>query len=159
MFKVLILVVITFIFFQLKGVSQLHIVKDNIACTYGLKNAANEWVVKPSYLLIEQLYTNEYRITDTYGKGIMNNEGSVIIPPEYSSVDVMDARYYWVTKSNGRGIINKEGLVIVPPKYEAIYFLTDRYFMAHQKDEKWVYTDQGTLLFEIWLRTHRERCL
>ena len=148
MFKVLILVVITSLFFQLKGVSQLHIVKDNIACTYGLKNAANEWVVKPSYLLIEQLYTNEYRITDTYGKGIMNNEGLVIIPPEYSSVDVMNGRYYWVTKPNGRGIITKEGLVVVPPKFEAIYLLSDRFFMAQQKDEKWVYTDQGKLLFE-----------
>jgi len=55
MFKGLILVAITFIFFQLKGVSQLHIVKDNIACTYGLKNAANEWVVKPNYIYIKAI--------------------------------------------------------------------------------------------------------
>jgi hypothetical protein len=68
------------------SMAQHRAVKDNIACAYGIKNEAGEWIVEPSYQLIRG-YQNGFFVThDGVNYGVLDFNGKEIIPCEYDQI-------------------------------------------------------------------------
>lgn len=77
---------ISFLFISLLSKAQHRAVKDNIACSYGIKNEAGEWIVAPSYQLIRG-YQNGFFVThDGVNYGLLDLDGKEIIPCEYDQI-------------------------------------------------------------------------
>lgn len=71
---------------------ELRIVKDNINCTYGLKDQAGNWVIEPTYILI-QLYNSGYFLAkDALGDGLLSPTGKQIIQCKYDQLNPIQPR-------------------------------------------------------------------
>jgi hypothetical protein len=126
--RILIFIVLSIsaLFSQAQG---LHIVKDNINCTYGIKDADGNWVVEPTYILIEEYNTGYFRMRDEVGLGIFTPKGKQLIPCTHDRIDISSKK--WVIRSsydvNQRRLENKK----------------QPYFYGFQKDEQLVYNLRG----------------
>lgn len=121
----------------------LRIVKDNIACTYGLKNQQGQWIVNPKFTLIEQMGEGEFQTTAGLTKGILDKNGKEILPPEYDQIrrlgtpwhpqsrfhtSLHNYRYEWkkvpalyvVTQNSKKGLVNHKGTFIFPADFSDI---------------------------------------
>ena len=117
----------------------LKIVKDNINCTYGLKNEKSHWVLKAKYTLIQSTNTGYYLLTLDGKQGIADKRGKVLIKPVYDQISsfpygnhikwypgkrsipfdqVPVNHLFMVYNGNYRGLVHKTGKVLFAPKYE-----------------------------------------
>ncbi|MGV3630922.1 MAG: WG repeat-containing protein [Bacteroidota bacterium] len=113
------LLILVFLGISVKHFSQLKIVKDNIACTYGLKDQQGKWVIPATYVLIEELHT-VYRITTAEGRGIMDNAGKVVVEPEYDAIDLLNTGFFKACLKNKYALLNKQGKPICMLAYTNI---------------------------------------
>lgn len=67
---------------------ELRIVKDNINCSYGLKDDEGKWVVDPIYTLIQTYNSGYFLVKDALGDGLLSPNGKWILPCEYDRIDV-----------------------------------------------------------------------
>lgn len=77
---------LSFIFASEIVQAQLHVVKDNLGCTYGLKNNDGKWVIEPNYTLIHGDSLNGFIANDGLNYGFLSNEGKIVIPFEYPNL-------------------------------------------------------------------------
>lgn len=83
------IVAIYLVFFLSAGAlsaQPLRIIKDNIACTYGLKNQAGDWVVNAQFTLIENLNHGYFLTTAGLSHGLLGPDGTEVIPPKYDFI-------------------------------------------------------------------------
>jgi hypothetical protein len=108
-------------------IAQLNISKDHIACAYGLKNKANEWVISPSFLQIIAISLDQGILYQTQSKegfwGLLDSKGVVLIPSKYDKIScVKRSSPYVFTLQKGTlfGAINeaKKSLAIKYTKIE-----------------------------------------
>ena len=68
--------------------AQLKIVKDNIACTYGLKNEQNEWVVKAQFIDIQTLHAPSiiFETLSESGYVLIDKDGKELLPSIYKYI-------------------------------------------------------------------------
>lgn len=66
---------------------ELHIVKDNLNCTYGIKDKSGNWVIEPNYILIQQYNSGYFLVNDVEGDGIVNPSGQWIVPCKYDRIE------------------------------------------------------------------------
>ncbi|MFK7784505.1 MAG: WG repeat-containing protein [Crocinitomicaceae bacterium] len=62
---------------------ELRIVKDNVNCSYGLKNAKGNWVFEPVYTLIQEYQSGYFLVKDVLGDGLLSPNGSWVIECKY----------------------------------------------------------------------------
>ncbi len=116
--------------------SQVRIVKDNIACLYGLKNEKGEWVVPAEYTLIKEtenwknytlLKNNKYGLADYYGK--------ITIEPIYERLYPLSyTRKYFLVLSDGlQGVVDFKNKILVPLEYISIQWITNNLFLCVDK--------------------------
>ncbi|MFT5858308.1 MAG: hypothetical protein ACI865_000394 [Flavobacteriaceae bacterium] len=102
------------IFCSVFGWSQSRIVKDNVNCTYGIKNSDGTWLVVPQYILIQEYETGYFLITDIAGVGIMDPTGKMILPCNYKSIEVLGKHWRFKQKNH----YNRLG-----QKFEPFFFI------------------------------------
>lgn len=119
----------------------LRIVKDNINCTYGLKDEAGAWVLKAKYTLIQTTNTGYYLLWLDSQQGIADRKGKVLIKPTYDrissfpngkhiqwypgkasiSFDQVPVNHlFLVYKGNFKGLVHKTGKVLFRAEYEQV---------------------------------------
>jgi hypothetical protein len=163
--------VTTFLFLALMTsfVQAQRIVKDNVNCTYGIKNADDSWLVESHYTLIQRYNSGYFAITNSDGTGLMNPKGEWILPCEYSSFSTV--RHDWhlseyitptpvrshyptliiAAKSNVQQVFNLRGDTITASiKMESIQFDGPSRLMIYEKNGEIVHTTyldtSGTIL-------------
>ncbi len=102
---------------------KLKIVKDNIACLYGLKDDAGNWVVPANYIEIKGGYHNKYTVKQGEKWGLINDQGKFIIPLMYDEIRGADYSYlngYIVLLNKKYGLLNKNGKPILKTVYQKI---------------------------------------
>ncbi|MDG1331106.1 MAG: WG repeat-containing protein [Crocinitomicaceae bacterium] len=85
--------VFAFCLMQFTQAQELRIVKDNINCTYGIKDDAGKWVVEANYILIEQYNTGYFRVRDEIGLGVLTPEGKQLLPCIHDQITI--STYNW----------------------------------------------------------------
>jgi WG containing repeat len=101
-----------------------HVVKDNIACLYGLKNDSGEWVVKPQYNELEfesgQLV---YIASKGEKQGVLDASGKIIVPILYDKINAIGdwkKCFFIAQKEAGYGLLNQKGETVFPFLYQTI---------------------------------------
>jgi hypothetical protein len=136
-----------------------RIVKDNVNCSYGIKNADGSWLVESHYTLIQQYNSGYFAITNSDGTGLMNPKGEWVLPCEYSSFSTVahdwhlseyitpaPVRSHYPTliiaaKSNVQQVFNLRGDTITAPvKMESIQFDGPSRLMIYEKNGEIVHT-------------------
>lgn len=131
-YPVFLLLVFLFCISQ-KATAQLKIVKDNIACLYGLKNDKGEWVVTAKFQDITNFGTGFYRTKVGENYGVLNNTGKEIIPPAYDFIQQPgytptfvytdgQAGYVFIVRQNGNtfGAFLGDGKELFKMNYNSI---------------------------------------
>ncbi|PHR31395.1 MAG: hypothetical protein COA38_08095 [Fluviicola sp.] len=72
---------------------ELRIVKDNINCSYGIKDKNGNWVIQPIYTLIQQYNSGCFLVKDIPGDGILSPTGKWIVECKYDRIGT--ARPFW----------------------------------------------------------------
>lgn len=93
----------------------------------GLINRKGEVVVKPDYLIGEEIAPGYYRIGGEQ-KGVINRKGQVIVKPVYESVMAIAPGFFWVRKYNEDrtrslvGLVDSTGKELLPAAYFSIEY-------------------------------------
>lgn len=124
--------------------AQLKIVKDNIACLYGLKHVTGEWIIKPEYTLITG-YANPYNqfiLLKDNKYGLADFDGRIILKPIYNFISPIGGTMEYYSYSNGKsyGILDKNGKIIIATgKYDRITPLENQFFSCIKKNDYYLY--------------------
>ena len=99
--------------------AQLHVVKDNLACAYGLKDTSGNWFLPPVYINIEEGEYGGFTVLTDAGWGYFSEEGKQVLPFQY---DYVARRYYYLeTRKNGKtGARSLTGAPILAEEYNVI---------------------------------------
>lgn len=141
--------------------AQLHIVKDNVACLYGLKNEKNEWVVPAKFQMLRALEHQFFASTVADKQGLLNPEGKEIAAPKYYYINLMLVRGgqygtkqlsdYLFRVSDDRhnfGLLNGKGEFIYPVKYKAIINDGENAFILQDSAGYSAYVSGGQTVFK-----------
>jgi hypothetical protein len=134
---------------------ELRVVKDNINCTYGLKDEGGKWVVKAKYTSIRAIDIGFFEISDGVEYGLLNRKGKLIIPMEYEEIKPLFHSWihvrqlspkapntkplnllFRVRKQSEYGLLNKNGKTLFPVKYESIVKDAGASILLHKKHKQ-----------------------
>lgn len=116
--------------FQVSLAQNLHPVKENMACLWGLKNDSGQWVISPRYTQILPGYSDLFVAVENEKWGVLNLEGKTTVPFEY---DELKPDYYlnlqdykgpyrmYAVKNRKHGVIDRNGTIIIPLVYDQIW--------------------------------------
>ena len=108
--------------FFFASAQDLKIVKDNIACAYGLKDEyGGSWVVKPQYTAIEPMKNGLYKVQVGFDVGLLDRQGATLLPAVYDDFNMLTTDMMTVSRDRKYGIINRKGAFLVPIAYERIF--------------------------------------
>lgn len=99
---------------------QIRIVKDNIACTYGLKDSSGNWIVQPVYSLIDPLDQKYFKVTSGDGSGVVDSNGRKLIDPLFDNVSMLGKDKFILSKGEKRGVADNAGKLVLPISYHSI---------------------------------------
>lgn len=108
--------------------AQVTIVRDPLACAYGLKNKNNQWVVPAQYQQLLLLDNNNYACQLAEKWGIVTRNGKTLLDPVHDNVSIFFPGKYLVTKtdysSNNQlrkvGLIDTAGTWVFPQEFASI---------------------------------------
>ena len=84
------------------GFPQNRVVKDNLACLYGIKNADGVWVVRPKYQLLTGYSYGYFLVQEGADYGLLAQDGTELIKCEYSRIKPLN--YSWHTYGVGQPV-------------------------------------------------------
>lgn len=88
------LLFISVLFLSVYSVAQqLRIIKDNVNCTYGLKDEAGNWVVQPTYILIQRYNSGYFAAKNELGEGLLSPTGKPIIECKYDQLRPIQSKW------------------------------------------------------------------
>lgn len=85
---------------------ELYIVKDNINCSFGIKDKSGNWVIEPTYILIQQYNSDYFLVKDIDGDGILNPSGKSIIECKYDRIEIENGN--WSFSAHSNEVISRE---------------------------------------------------
>ncbi len=116
---------------------ELKIVKDNINCTYGLKNANGKWVIPADYVSIYQDDYGYYKLKTENTEGLASAKGKIILKADFQYVNPFRNQsiskqerwqtqatedFFLVWKNGLAGLHNSKGKEVFPIRYRRIVF-------------------------------------
>ena len=121
-FCVLVLFSTSFVF------SQLQIVRDPIACAYGLKNTDKKWVIPAQYQEIQVQQSGFFTFKEGDKWGVLTRMGKVFIGAKYDQINMLTAdRFVLVNKKvensytqNLMGIMDTSKVWVLPQEFSSI---------------------------------------
>lgn len=124
--KPIFLIICFFLLTHVCGAQDLRIVKDNIKCAYGIKDQAGKWVIQADYIVIEQLSSGHFLMTDENGDGIVSPTGRWMIECSYDQLSLAQATnaqigfdqgtaglFFYARKGNRTFLLNSRGKQLV----------------------------------------------
>lgn len=116
------------------------IATDYNECQMGIKDTLGNWIVKPQYVMIYEMESGDFKITDYNTEGVIDPNGRVIVPmiyyrvwPTYWSQNA----FYTVQLGKRYGVIDRSGKMIIPCRYKEIGGNEDTTFNARVSWRKW----------------------
>lgn len=118
--------------------SQLQIVRDPIACAYGLKNADKKWVVPAQYQEIQLQQSGFFTFKDGDKWGVLTRTGKVFVGAKYDQINMLTAdRFVLVNKKvensytqNLMGIMDTTKVWVLPQEFSSIQQLIKGRFLV-----------------------------
>jgi hypothetical protein len=118
--------------------SQLQIVRDPIACAYGLKNADKKWVVPAQYQEIQLQQSGFFTFKDGDKWGVLTRTGKVFVGAKYDQINMLAAdRFVLVNKKvdnsytqNLMGIMDTSKVWVLPQEFSSIQQLIKGRFLV-----------------------------
>ena len=114
---------------------ELRIVKDNINCSYGLKDKSGNWVIEPIYILIQEYSSGYFLVKDVLGDGVLSPSGKWIIECKYDRLYPAQPKWQIIGDY-------PEGRSIHPPG-------TGFFFFGHIGDRKLLLNSRGKQVVEL----------
>jgi WG containing repeat len=123
--------------FPLFGFSQVQVVRDPLACAYGLKNEQGKWVVAAEYQQLLSLDPGIYACQQGEKWGILRANGKKILATKYDNVSVYNPGRYVVSERiatdnysmQKMGILDSSGIWILPQEFCSIGRMENEHFM------------------------------
>ena len=124
--------------FQAFAFSQLQIVRDPIACAYGLKNADKKWVIPAQYQEIQLQQSGFFTFKEGDKWGVLTRMGKVFIGAKYDQINMLTAdRFVLVNKKvensytqNLMGIMDTSKVWVLPQEFSSIQQLNKGRFLV-----------------------------
>lgn len=118
--------------------SQLNVVRDPIACAYGLKNADKKWVVPALYQEIQVQQSGFFTFKEGDKWGILTRTGKVFVAAKYDQINMLTAdRFVLVNKKeensytqNLMGIMDTSKVWVLPQEFSSIQQLIKGRFLV-----------------------------
>lgn len=129
--KWFLLFLLTFVVCSFLQAQDLRVVKDNINCTYGIKDGEGNWVVQPTYILIEEYNSGYFRMQDEIGLGVLTPGGKELIPCVHDQIKISTHNWYIQGQYEVQFNTQSQGKI---------------YFYGMQGDDCHVYNLEGTKL-------------
>lgn len=106
-----------------------RIIKDNLNCSYGLKDKNGAWVLEPIYTLVLEYTSGYYLVKDPLGDGIVTPSGKWLIECKYDQIDVQMAQ--WNIVDNFRyapntASVSNEGFFLIGTKGDEKHLINSR---------------------------------
>ncbi len=132
-------------FFALTSKAQdLRIIKDNINCSYGLKDKQGNWIIEPMYTLIQEYNSGYFLVKDPLGDGILTPSGKWLVPCEYDRFDD-DLSTWELLYDYGYSTANQR-------RTSKAFFL-----LGIKGDEKQLINSQGKVIYTVDAKAELER--
>ena len=121
---------------------QVHVVRDPLACAYGLKNAEGKWIVPAQYQQLLLLDPGIFACQMDQKWGILKADGKKILPLKYDNVSVFEPGHYLVSDriSNGNyslqrlGILDSTGVWFLPQEFGHIGRMERGHYLLMKTD-------------------------
>jgi len=118
--------------------SQLQIVRDPIACAYGLKNADKKWVVPAQYQEIQLQQSGFFTFKEGDKWGVLTRTGKVFVGAKYDQINMLSAdRFVLVNKKvensytqHLMGIMDTSKIWLLPQEFSSIQQLSKGRFLV-----------------------------
>lgn len=118
--------------------SQLQVVRDPIACAYGLKNTDKKWVVPAQYQEIQLQQSGFFTFKEGDKWGVLTRMGKVFIGAKYDQINMLTAdRFVLVNKKvensytqNLMGIMDTSKVWVLPQEFSSIQQLSKGRFLV-----------------------------
>lgn len=120
---------------RMSSAQDLRIVKDNVNCSYGLKDKNGKWFIQPSFTLIVEYSSGYFLMKDALGDGLMSPTGKWVIPCNYDRL--IPARPVWQLVND-----YSQTRSIHPPK-------TGFFFYADRGHQKFLLNSRGKEIIEL----------
>ena len=151
---------------NLRDSTMLYPDKDNNLCLYGMRNAADEWVIPPKYDNIEVIrldylhIQNYYIVTKNEKCGVLNSQGKITVPIEWDALWELSQEHtpaafnekhttrIWLRalKNKQMGVIDLQNNIILKPNYEYIDKCKKDLFIIGNKDGYGIVDKNGSIL-------------
>jgi hypothetical protein len=113
---------------QITLFAQIQIVRDPIACAYGLKDAQNKWIVPAEYQQLILLDPGFYACQINEKWGIIRSNGTTMLKTKYDQISLFSPGRYMITNhyvnsnfsDQKTGIIDSTKNWIFPQEYSSI---------------------------------------
>lgn len=157
---------IVFVFSAYILCAQIKVVRDPIACAYGLKNTSNQWIVPAQYQQLLLLEKDFYACQLGEKWGILKSDGKSILKPRFDQISSFSAGHFLVVSTNRlekntirySGIIDTAAKWLFEPIYASIsrmqhnHYLLVKFGMDQngvQRYESSIADSKGTLQFSF----------
>lgn len=117
--------------------AQVKIVRDPLACAYGLKNEQNEWLVQPQYEQLLFLENGVYACQSDQKWGIIKSNGKKIVEARYEQVSVFSKSRFLLSEristnnytSQKMGVIDTAGKWFLPQEFNSISRMENEHYL------------------------------
>lgn len=136
------IVSLLFLWFFARFNAQVHIVRDPIACAYGLKNDQNQWVVKAEYQQLLELEKGYFACQSGEKWGILKANGKTLLATKHDQISLFSPGMFLVVSNehhfswNERktGIIDTAAHWLFPQEYASISRMQNNTYLLVKAD-------------------------
>lgn len=134
---------IVFVFSAYILYAQNQVVRDPIACAYGLKNKSNQWIVPARYQQLLLLENGFYACQLGEKWGILKSDGKSILNPTFDQISSFSAGHFLVVSNNqlenrmmrNSGIIDTAAKWLFEPIYASISRMQNNHYLLVKLSE------------------------
>lgn len=144
--KLLLLTVL--IFFTLQNLSFASVKIYSEEGKFGIKDQADNIVVKPKYNKIIRLGENGFIVQKKSKFGIINSNGEILVPVKYRHVERVLGKYAKLGNYGDFGLYDETGFAIIPPVYDSIDLLFGGMLLTYDNFKYGVADLEGRIILD-----------
>ena len=144
--KLLLLTVL--IFFTLQNLSFANVKIYDEEGKFGIKDQADNMVVKPKYNKIIRLGENGFIVQKKNKFGIIDSNGEILVPIKYRHVERVLGRYAKLGNYGDFGLYDETGFAIIPPIYDSVDILFGGMVLTYDNFKYGVSDLEGRIILE-----------
>ena len=138
----------------------LYVAKDNISCTYGIKNETGDWVVNAEYGRLDKTFNGYFVFEENGKKGLISPTAKVIVQPKLDQISELlivgqqktNSRFFKIVANGKVGIIRSNATYVAKPRYTDVVVDAGFKFLLYLEEngqfESSYVDSNGTFLFD-----------